>query len=99
MRISTEKCPCSVSCTPFSQSGKWWMSMRTMFSQHWHQSLCCACEKPGSILVCFCQSYRSALMTVASHMHISGDFSKKRFWIHERTASAMVIALRLCEGR
>ena len=49
----------------------------------------------GSCLANLAASKRSALITVASHMTICSLFSKRRFWIHARTASAIVNMYRL----
>ena len=99
MFIRSGKRACRQLCTPFSHSGKWCMSMSIMPSQQWQKSVCCASVKPGSLGVSVLQSYRGARITVASHMHNSGDLTQSRFMIQLRTASAMLIACRRCEGR
>ena len=98
MRCSGPKCFCRQSCTPFSHSGKWWMSISGMSFQHDEKSLNSTSVCVGRHLANLAASKRSALITVASYMQTSSTFSKSRFWMKARTASAIVNMYRLCDG-
>jgi hypothetical protein len=99
MRVSAGKCASSTSCTPFSHSGKPCTSISGILSQHCVKSLCCFGSIPVGQREYFFQSKRSALMIVISYTLTSSTSSHRMLRMNARTASAIVIATRPCEGR